>query len=180
MFGKTMCSVSLMGLCALATLAGCKSGEPADEVTPADAPSMGVIEGDDWFYDDDGSVLLLRETKQLAKDEAVVVAFKSLSIVAIELLPNGKFGAIELKAPQGLEMGSTFTCKSIAINRVTGEAIIDFGNQGEDCCEMLVQTLDGVVRMSCSGNCDNGEDCALETTMAGEITSFTCECPVVP
>ena len=169
--------MTLVGLGVIMTAGGCGS-----MIGPSD--SFAVLE-DDWFVDYDGSVIKAYEEAQTVtptQRKAVSAACKDFTIVAIEVLPNGKVGAMEFKSIPGLDMqdGDAMYCKAVIVDRDAGEVTIDFGLDQEDCCEMLVEMLGSVIRMSCSGVCDNGEDCGLESETTGGLSSFTCACPDVP
>jgi hypothetical protein len=71
-------------------------------------------------------------------------------------------------------------CKSMRVDLKNKVAEFDFGAKDEDCCQMKAETLGGVVRLSCSGDCDNGETCELQHDMEGQTNVWTCICPATP
>lgn len=190
MFKKAIPFVSVSSL----VLCGCSASWSPTDGSPA------VINDDGWFHDGFGGVVVpfdvdddlsedaldadsdAEESDAMSQRDAIAVACQHFTIVGIEIQPTGKISALEFKAIPGLSMeeGDSFTCVSIIVDRVACEVVIDYGVNNEECCQMSVELLNGVMRMSCSGECDNGETCALDSSMTGEITVFTCECPVVP
>jgi len=152
---------------------------------PAGDASLGVVESEDWFYDDDGAVIMPYALPPAVTEKeacGISAACDAFTIVSIEILPDGRFGALEFASIPGLELseGEVVQCASLIVDRAAKTVTIEFGDEAEDCCEMKVESLGGVVRMSCSGSCDNGEDCALQSETVNEITVFTCACPDVP
>lgn len=191
MFKKAMACASLA---ALLLAGGCSANWSPTDASPA------VVTHDEWFYDDFGAVIIpldvdadfsedavdvqsdVLEFEAMTQRGSIAVACDHFTIVGMEIQPTGKISALEFKAIPGLSMeeGDAFLCKALIVDRAAGEVIIDFGIDGQECCKTLVQMLNGVIRMSCSGDCDNGETCSLGSSMDGGITEFTCACPDVP
>jgi len=164
-----------------AAMCACQSSD----VGSAPGAALGVVEADDWFYDDDGSIILLMEEAPVSTEKDacwIQAACDAFTIVSVELLPDGRLGALEFAEIPGLGLapGEVFLCKAIVVDRASKQVSIEVAQEGEECCQMKVETLDGVVRMSCSGECDNGDTCALESEVVDQITVFTCACPAVP
>lgn len=190
MFKKAMPFVSVWWL---VLLCGCAARMSPESGSPA-------LIAADWYVDQSGAVIVpfdvdrdlsndaadadsdLEESRAMSQREAIAIACGHFTIVGMEVQPTGQISALEFAAIAGLSMdeGESFMCVAIIVDRAAAEVIIDYGIEGEECCAMKVQMLNGVMRMSCSGDCDNGEVCALESTMTGDITEFTCACPKVP
>ena len=168
--------------CALAAgLAGCTAGGAGG----SDGTALGVVPQDDLYYDDDGSVLIVQdEDKAVTPAESLAFSglCEKLTIVGVDILPDGRIGAVLLETgPLDLEPGQVFYCNALYHDGATGKLAIDFDAEGEECCQMKAEYLDGITRLSCSGDCDNGGSCGLKTEVDPQgITILTCACPDTP
>lgn len=165
--------LAMVAACAC-MLAGCQAGAP---VTGA---ALGVVQVDDWTYDDQGAVLIMQPEPKAMTDEqgaGLSKACKSLAIVGVDLLPDGRIGAVMLDGNAfGLAPGQWFDCNSLEFDPSSAKIVADMDDQNLSCCQMKVEQLDGVTRITCSGTCDGGGSCSVQVGETGTIV-FTCGCP---
>jgi hypothetical protein len=183
MRGASSFLIACLGSVCACLLSGCAGGHAGATANAStnDAASMAVV--DDWYFEDDGSVIIIPDKAgevSPTHQQTIALTFHAFTIIGAEMTTSGGIRAIEIKPMPGMKDGDWFLCKALRVDLETKTAEFDFGVKEDDCCQMKCEMVGTVVRLSCSGNCDNGEACELLHEMEQQINVWTCVCPAVP